>query len=339
MFARTRRCGVYILRFASGELYVGKAVDVTRRFAQHRVTYDDIDAIAFLRLPRKLLTPVEEQTVHVLERGGHRVRNVIFASMPVGDSDFDLVMPRQDQDAWVEGRPEVNLGGPRIVDLDLRRRFARRFDRLMEMGCANRVVALARRYAQTCLPAPVRSEVAFWSCSCLPAGFTPLVGELVYLRFNVNWQVTLTLSSMKGQLLASFHLARSVLEQAFGPDLDGVGQLAPHTIELDNLLIPGGQDQTNLYVVDSEIDRFLDNPAVLKAIRTFNLRLMRKGPCAYGRYHCLDLADRLLTGSEAAETGLPTTRAAGTRPAAGSRMSRSVPSAPARRPRRRHGPG
>ena len=38
----------------------------------------------------------------------------------------------------------------------------------------------------------------------------------------------------------------------------------------------------------------LHDTHVLSAIRTFNLRLMRKGTNALFRFHCFDLADRLL---------------------------------------------
>ena len=36
-------------------------------------------------------------------------------------------------------------------------------------------------------------------------------------------------------------------------------------------------------------------PDVERAVLAFNLRLMKKGPCAFSRYHCMGLAGRLLT--------------------------------------------
>jgi hypothetical protein len=59
--------------------------------------------------------------------------------------------------------------------------------------------------------------------------------------------------------------------------------------------VPGGDDQINLFtrsVADAK-SLFEDN-VMVKSMRLMNMRLMRKGPCTYSRYHCFDLADRLL---------------------------------------------
>ena len=57
---------------------------------------------------------------------------------------------------------------------------------------------------------------------------------------------------------------------------------------------PGGQDQINIVAqgVGPALTLVRDHN-ILSAVRLFNLRLMKKGPCAYGRYHCLDLVDDL----------------------------------------------
>jgi hypothetical protein len=39
---------------------------------------------------------------------------------------------------------------------------------------------------------------------------------------------------------------------------------------------------------------FIVDPGIVTAIRLLNLRLMKKGPCVYGRFHCMDLADRVV---------------------------------------------
>jgi hypothetical protein len=60
---------------------------------------------------------------------------------------------------------------------------------------------------------------------------------------------------------------------------------------------PGGFDQTCLVMRGADgLSRALEDAAILEAARHFAMRLMRKGPCTYGRYHCPDLADRLLDG-------------------------------------------
>jgi hypothetical protein len=67
------------------------------------------------------------------------------------------------------------------------------------------------------------------------------------------------------------------------------------TVELfDHQYKPGGPDQIGFVVPVQDAKKFINDPAVLSAIRLFNWRLMKKGPCNFGRYHCLDLADQLI---------------------------------------------
>lgn len=47
LFRPNERCGIYVLSFANGEAYAGQAVDVTRRYVQHRKVHPDIEAMAF----------------------------------------------------------------------------------------------------------------------------------------------------------------------------------------------------------------------------------------------------------------------------------------------------
>ena len=42
------RCGIYLLHFDSGTYYIGQAVDVVRRFGQHRKMHLDIIGFSFL---------------------------------------------------------------------------------------------------------------------------------------------------------------------------------------------------------------------------------------------------------------------------------------------------
>jgi hypothetical protein len=57
LFKPHRRCGIYVLRFSNEEFYAGQAVDVTRRYAQHRKTHGDIEQMAFKQVPRGRTNP------------------------------------------------------------------------------------------------------------------------------------------------------------------------------------------------------------------------------------------------------------------------------------------
>src|SRR5215213_10491999 len=119
-FKPGRRCGIYVLRFSNEEFYAGQAVDVTRRYAQHRKTHADIEQMAFKQVPRDKLDEEERSLIWCLERQGWPLRNVTFTSMPKAESDFDLVMPPEEQERWLGDLGYVDDGGERLIDPALR---------------------------------------------------------------------------------------------------------------------------------------------------------------------------------------------------------------------------
>lgn len=60
---------------------------------------------------------------------------------------------------------------------------------------------------------------------------------------------------------------------------------------VENNYRAGGVDQVSMYFSDlNEVeDILLTEPIVVKSIKEFNLRLMRKGPTIFSKYHCFDL--------------------------------------------------
>src|SRR5436190_15057535 len=76
LFPKARRCGVYALEFKNGDYYVGRSVDVVRRFGGHRASKDDIISIAFKVVPRGQIAGAEKETIRRLEREGARLRNI-----------------------------------------------------------------------------------------------------------------------------------------------------------------------------------------------------------------------------------------------------------------------
>src|SRR4028118_633327 len=68
LFKPKKRCGIYVLHFADGAFYVGKALDVTRRYVQHRKTHTDIEKITFKRVPSPQLKAEECDVIWHLER-------------------------------------------------------------------------------------------------------------------------------------------------------------------------------------------------------------------------------------------------------------------------------
>jgi hypothetical protein len=291
LYKPKRRCGIYVLHFSNAEFYAGQAVDVTRRYIQHSKVHDDIQQISFIEVPAEELNAVERNVIWMLERKGVPLRNISLTSIPKGESDFDFVMSKENQEKWLTELNFTDITGSRPVYPDLRRKYERKYKQLLQKPNSEAVVNVLRHYAQTCIPAVKRGEVSFWSCSCLPGAS----GEnTIYSRMNVYWQEVLTVFEFKKKTYFSFHLAASPLRNSFNVNIIGL-QLRHKSLQIEeHRYNPGGQDQINLTVEgESEALKLIQNKNVKKAIRLFNLRLMQKGACAWNKNHCLALADRL----------------------------------------------
>jgi predicted GIY-YIG superfamily endonuclease len=90
LFPSGKRCGLYILQFSDGEIYAGQALDVTRRYVQHRKVHCDIEKISFKRVAKKTLNEEERTLIWMLEHEGYRLRNITFTSIPRGEQEGEI---------------------------------------------------------------------------------------------------------------------------------------------------------------------------------------------------------------------------------------------------------
>jgi len=288
LFKPNQRCGIYILHTSNGEHYAGQAIDVTRRYVQHCKNHSDIVKISFKRVTQKQLDKEEQKVIHTLEHEGFLLRNIAYTSIPHGESDFDLVMPVNEQKKWLKNLDTVgDKNNQRIVNDGLRRKYRRRLDLFMKEKYANEVTNLLKSYVQLCIPAARRGEVSFWAISCLPQ-------KNVYARINIFWQEVLTVGIDELGKWFSLHLALSPFEKMSDKNFNKLTNDYPTLAVVDHIYKPGGHDQINMQISTQEFIQFIQDARVLPAIRLFNMRLMKKGPCNWGHNHCLDLADKLV---------------------------------------------
>ena len=120
-----QRCGIYLLRFSDGAVYCGQAIDVSRRFVQHRHTSDRSDStmLAFKVTARSQLDTEEQRVIAALDCARVPHRNITYASVVTGDRDFDLIMSRELQERWLSDLHFVDQEGERVVDPALRERY------------------------------------------------------------------------------------------------------------------------------------------------------------------------------------------------------------------------
>ena len=281
-----KRCGIYVLHFETGEHYAGQAVDVTRRYCQHRQTHGDIVGISFKPAPENNLDDEEKTVVWTLEEKGFKLRNIALTSIPKGESDFDQIMSEADQERWLHDFAFIDKSGPRLSAPDLRRKYHRKYKRLMNMPHATEIVQVLRTYVQLGIPAIRRGELDFWSVSCLP-------NKPVYARINIYWQEVCTPHIYKEDPWFAFQIAKSPLAE-----LSRVEKLIltiRHKIKYGPTKYKhGGPDQIQLFVPLHHVEGFIENSTILAGIRLFNLRSMKKGPNVNARSHCMDLADNLV---------------------------------------------
>lgn len=291
LFKPKERCGIYVLGFEDGERYVGQAVDVVARFNQHRKTHPDISHLTFKRVPKVDLDPVEQGHIRHLEAMSLRLRNIAHMSVVSGERDLDLVVTPEQQEQWLnQEATELPDEAAHVQDHDLRRRYRRRFERLLTLPHAQDALLVLGLYLETVVPFYRRTELSFWAVSCLPNTGAP-EGSTLLFRVNLNMQEVFSLFTTEAGLWGSFHLAASPYQAELGPDwMTQLNEMAWEAS--DHTYAPGGQDQFNLYgegfqgLVDLLMDRTHS-----RAMRLLNLRLMRKGATYYGRYHSLDLVD------------------------------------------------
>lgn len=283
LFKKNKRCGVYILEFQNDEIYVGKAIDVVRRYGQHRKAHQDIRAIRFQKLKKSELDQSERSLIYRLERAGFGLRNVTFTSIPQPGSDFEGIMPIDQQNLWLDKMIKEDRRVDRAQDAAIDARSLRSFDRLQKVCMIDPHLPFLRYYIENLIPFPRISEISFWSLTALGGGTKERPGFLY--RLNMFWQEVLSVFGDGEDAEIRLQCARSTLEATPG----GLPRIA-RSIGAEfgeSPYKPGGSDQVSLYAPwnDDPLRIFRDED-VARSIRLFNLRLMNKGPSNFSRAHC-----------------------------------------------------
>lgn len=282
------RCGIYVLNFIDETFYVGQAVDVCRRFLQHKKNYDDIVKIYFKSEPKSNLNSHELYMIRLLENHT-TLRNINYASMPeLSCSEFDQLIQDDDQKKWLSSYDSKIMHYKRVEDLSLRARTAKRAEKMIsDQKFSKYVLPVMKKYAEKCIIEPYLTELTYWGCTCIN---TISNNFRLYSRINLRFQEVLTSGYDYAHNKATFswHLAKSPFEGYF--------DTGDYRIEfIDHYYQSGGQDQFQIYTEDFDAAMWLlDNEVFILAAKSFNLGCMRKGAQPYAKTHCPTLADYLL---------------------------------------------
>lgn len=201
--------------------------------------------------------------------------------------------PEQQRD-WMEGKTTLRDVDERSESIELRFKYAERFQKLLRRPHAQQVLELLKLYGQGCIPIPRRTERLHWSVSCLPS-----TSDKPLVRVNASWMELFTLYADGEGIRARFIVHLSDFTTDSSPLQDRLDETFLRqcvvTPEDVSHFFPRGDDIFGINVRGgSSIRRFLATPRAVRALRTFNLTHMNRGRNAYQKSHCYSLADCFL---------------------------------------------
>lgn len=288
-----------MLHFDSGLCYIGQAIDVVRRFTQHRSNHNDINAFSFIPFKNEDLSALEKSLIYRAESLELRITNVIHVTSVVGDTDLDLVVSEKDQHNWLSNPSYFDgaLSSDRKIVLPQTQqdRFQKQFAKIEAHPLFSSVLPLLKRYISQCLPAPRRTEYSFWSVSCMPstnAGTWPrllCVNAGVMELFVAGW-----VKHKADRMWTFINVAEDVLLQTWH-SLDAMKERYPYLEITRRGYRDAGQHQVSLQVHGAdEMMSLLADEIVRKAAGALALRVMRKRATIYAKFHCPQLANSAL---------------------------------------------
>jgi hypothetical protein len=212
-----------------------------------------------------------------------------------------LGLPQQRD--WLQGRTILRDSDERAESVELRLRYAARFEKLKRAPQAKEVLEILRLYGRDCIPIPRRTERDYWSVSCLPS--TP--GKAL-IRVNASWMELFSLYADGEGIRALFlvHLSDFTTDHSLDPGKVDGAFLDRCVVRPEDVshFVPRGADIFGVKVRGfASIGKFMSGQRTLQAIRAFNLTHMNRGRNAYQASHCYSLADHMLEGHVPSEGG------------------------------------
>lgn len=291
------RCGIYLLNFSDDTYYIGQAIDAVKRFAQHRKNYDNIERFWFQPIKKENLNEVEQQLIHEAEMQGLLLTNKTFVSNIIGETDLDLLISRTEQENWLENDIELSNDGYDLYSTVAPKhiiKYRRNFDNLKQVESYSLLKRILNLYIQKCLPAFKKTELSFWSLSCMPS-----TNGNTYPRYfcvNVNAMEVFVLGyERKTRKSFAFFVLTSLFFDN-DTELDRLYNKYKNIEARRSDYRAAGADQVVFHFSDlGELeDILLTEPKIIRSIKELNLRLMRKGGTIYSPFHCFDLAKDVL---------------------------------------------
>ena len=291
-----RRAGIYILHFANGERYVGRSVDVIRRFREHcRYSgFTDTVAVEFAPCARRDLASCESRTISQQRAQGFTIRNVVGTPGRLGTARIDELVTPEEQEAWRTTGVAPIDDETRVDDKSSRAAGRERFRLLTLVPEFDAVTALLREYVGSAIPAPRATERDFWTVSAMPATNRSSTHQRI-AAINVNSPETLVLYVDHGELGGFLNVSLSALSDSMTiADLAAMLVVTGSDFRLPGIYASAGGDDCGFEGSIDQLRAVLAVSEVQRAAREYVLNLLRKGGTIHARNHNYQLADLLL---------------------------------------------
>jgi hypothetical protein len=287
------RCGVYLLAFPDNTHYIGQAIEVVRRFAQHRQNHS-ISGFSFIRIKPEKLNKVEIEKIKLAEALGLRLTNIVHTTVIAGETDLDLVLPLEEQAKWIgkgayyfrkDQSPSVVLPEAHIC------KFAKKIETFLAHPHADLAIDLLRKYLINFIPSPRLTEYSFWNVSCMPSTGTADLKRLFCVSAASMELFVLFCGKTDPKDISGFLTVSADALEEMIPVVDDFRERHP-SVEFS--IYPyrdAGEDQVTLHVWGAEALQWLVSDEVVQiAGGILAQRVMRKRPTFYAQYHCPQLA-------------------------------------------------
>lgn len=280
----TDRCGIYVLHFDDGHLYVGQARDVLVRFSDHRRRWGDrIVAFEFGAASAADLNDLERRTIRQLERPGVRAVQQPPGGLPMGESPLDLVVDRVEQERWLDAGAEAAYDlEERLVLAASRPRVGKGFEVLAVRDDYAGIRAALFLYLLEVVPWPHETERRrFWSITSMPStNRSRRHRRLSTVSLNNVETLVLAQSLIDGEwVMCGFVNVAPELADPQGWPMERRTYRTVGEVDTITFVGPGG-------LLD-----LLEMPSVVEAARRLAIGLMRKGRGMMAKYHDESLAD------------------------------------------------
>lgn len=173
--------GIYAYHYTDETWYVGKSVDMARRYTQHLHEYrhskDTAPAVKeayFARLPNaspKELDDAETHAIQWFERQGYSLRNKAKTAIPLGPGTITVTLGENAGIPlpWKRSQRPLSIH-PYEPDLSsVTNSMQSRYERLRQFNSWRRIRMLLRAYVLATIPAPCETAGILWTVSAMPS--------------------------------------------------------------------------------------------------------------------------------------------------------------------------